>query len=230
MRSRVVLLAGLLALSQSLAAQVAPPRAVQPGDVVSAAVAAGLAVAPRVFGWGPDSAACAPCNPADLPGFDRWAVHRPVAAWSSASTVAVLGLGAAALVDLDRRDHGAAYAVAAMQAALWAEGATEVLKVAVGRARPVLYTDGAAAAAGNNDNLRSFPSGHTALAFSLATSYWLARRDLTGRPGTVGWLGVVAAAGVGVMRVAAGQHFPSDVVAGALLGTASGIIVHAVKF
>lgn len=229
MRSRVMPLVGMLVLSQTLVAQGAP-RAVQPGDVASAAVAAGLVVAPRLLGWGPDSASCAPCDPADVPGFDRWAVHAPVAGWSTASTVVVLGLGGAALVDLGRREHGTAYVAAAVQAGLWAEGMTEVLKAAVGRARPVLYTDGALAAAGDRESLRSFPSGHTAVAFSLATTYWLARRDLAGGPGAAGWLGFVAAAGVGVMRVAAGKHFPSDVVAGALLGTASGIIVHAVKF
>jgi membrane-associated phospholipid phosphatase len=225
-----LLLAGALALPQSLPAQAAYPPAVRPADVVSAGVAVGLAVAPRLFGWGPDSAPCAPCDPADLPAFDRWAVHDPIPAWSTASTVTVAWLGGAVVLDLARREHGDAYAVAAVEAGLWAEGATELLKAAVGRARPVLYTDGAAAVAADKESMRSFPSGHTALAFSLATSYWLARRDLTGDPGAAGWLGLVAAAGVGVMRVASGKHFPSDVLAGAVIGSASGLIVHAVKF
>ncbi len=229
-RSRILLLVGALALPELLTAQAARLPAVRPGDIISGGVAAGLAVAPRLFGWGPDSAPCAPCNRADLPGFDRWAVHDAIPTWNTASSVALLGLGAAVAVDLGRRERGTPYLVAAVQAGLWAEGATEMLKAAVGRTRPVLYTDGAVAAAGNGDNLRSFPSGHVSMAFALATTYWLARRDLTGRPGAPGWLGFVAAAGVGVMRVTAGKHFPSDVLAGALLGTASGVIVHAVKF
>jgi len=230
MRPRILLLAGALAIPELLAAQAANPPAVRPADIISGGVAAGLAVAPRLFGWGPDSAPCAPCSRADLPGFDRWVVHDPIPAWATASSIALLGLGAAVAVDLGRRERGAAYVVAAVQAGLWAGAATEVLKAAVGRTRPVLYTDGAAAAVGNAENLRSFPSGHTAVAFSLATTYWLARRDLTGRPGAAGWLGFVAAAGVGVMRVTAGKHFPSDVLGGALLGAASGVIVHAVRF
>jgi membrane-associated phospholipid phosphatase len=230
MRSCILLMAGALALPKPLAAQAAPPRAVRPADIVSAVVATGIAVSPYLFGWGRDSVPCAPCNPADLPGFDRWAVHTPIPAWSTASHVGLAGFGTFVLVDLARRENGAAYAVAAVQAGLWAGGITEVLKAAVGRARPVLYTDSAAAATGNGDNLRSFPSGHTSVAFAFATTYWLARKDLTGSPGVVGWLGFVAAAGVGVMRVAAGRHFPSDVLGGAVLGTASGLIVHAVKF
>lgn len=230
MRSCILLMAGALALPKPLAAQAAPPRAVRPADIASVAVATGLAVSPRLFGWGRNSVPCAPCDPGSLPAFDRWAVHAPIPAWATGSHFALAGLGTFVLVDVARRENGAAYAVAAVQAALWAEGLTEVLKAAVGRARPVLYTDGATAAAGNGDNLRSFPSGHTSVAFAFATTYWLARKDLTGRPGVVGWLGFVAAAGVGVMRVAAGRHFPSDVLGGAVLGTASGLIVHAVKF
>jgi membrane-associated phospholipid phosphatase len=230
MRSCILLLAGALGLPRPLPAQSAYPPTVRPADIVSAGVAAGLALAPRVLGWGPDSAPCAPCDRSSVPAFDRWAVHDPIPAWGTASTVALLGLGAAVAADLGRREHGGAYVVAAVQSALWAEGATELLKAAVGRARPVLYTDGAPEVAHVKENVRSFPSGHASVAFSLATTYWLARRDISGSPGVAAWLGLAAAAGVGVMRVAAGRHFPSDVVAGALLGTASGVIVHAVKF
>jgi membrane-associated phospholipid phosphatase len=108
--------------------------------------------------------------------------------------------------------------------------ATEWVKAGVGRARPVMYTDGAVVAASDRNNLRSFPSGHASLAFAVATSYWLARRDLTGSPGAASWVAVGAAAGVGAFRILAGRHFLSDVVAGALLGIAGGAAVHAIKF
>jgi membrane-associated phospholipid phosphatase len=32
------------------------------------------------------------------------------------------------------------------------------------------------------------------------------------------------------MRVAAGKHFPSDVVGGAALGVTSAVVVHAIRF
>jgi undecaprenyl-diphosphatase len=61
--------------------------------------------------------------------------------------------------------------------------------------------------------LASFPSGHATTAFALATalSLWYPRS-------TIVWL--VLATVVGWSRVALGSHFPSDVVAGAVLGIA----------
>jgi membrane-associated phospholipid phosphatase len=43
-------------------------------------------------------------------------------------------------------------------------------------------------------------------------------------------MGYGVAAGVGVSRVAAGRHFPSDVLAGAALGTVSGVVAYKVRF
>jgi undecaprenyl-diphosphatase len=93
-----------------------------------------------------------------------------------------------------------------------------------------MYTDGALLAARNPDNLRSFPSGHASVAFAVATSYWLARRDLDGSPGAAGWMAAGAAGGVAAFRILAGRHFLSDVVAGALLGVAGGAVTHAIRF
>jgi len=59
---------------------------------------------------------------------------------------------------------------------------------------------------------RSFPSGHTAAAFAVATGLAYAFR------GRRRWLWFVPAAFVGVSRVACGVHFPLDVFGGALLG------------
>ncbi len=61
----------------------------------------------------------------------------------------------------------------------------------------------------------SFPSGHTAASFAAATV--LASFYPTAAP-----LVYALATGVGVSRVHLGHHFPSDVVAGAMLGLVSG--------
>ena len=61
----------------------------------------------------------------------------------------------------------------------------------------------------------SFPSGHTAASFAAATvlaSFYPIAAPLV----------YALATGVGVSRVHLGHHFPSDVVAGAMLGVASG--------
>jgi membrane-associated phospholipid phosphatase len=57
---------------------------------------------------------------------------------------------------------------------------------------------------------RSFPSGHTWSAFSLATLIVLGWRRW-------GWIAFVPAAMVGVARVHAGLHWPSDVLASAVM-------------
>jgi membrane-associated phospholipid phosphatase len=69
---------------------------------------------------------------------------------------------------------------------------------------------------------RSFPSGHTAGAFAFATGVGHAL------PPAAVPLRALAAA-VGYSRVHTGVHYPGDVVAGALLGTAlAQVTVHAV--
>lgn len=226
------MLAAVLAGSKPVAAQspLGGP-AIGAGDVLSAGVAAALVVAPRAFGWGPQSPDCAvPCDPGTLPWFDRWSVHAPVTGWSDASDALAVAMGVGTVAVLAGQEQGTRHIVAAVQAGLWAEGITGVLKAAVGRERPILYTPGGVGALTDRESFRSFPSGHTAGAFALATSLWMSERDLHGHPGAVGWLGFVGAAGMGVLRVAAGKHFLSDVLAGAAVGTASAIVVHLIKF
>jgi undecaprenyl-diphosphatase len=67
----------------------------------------------------------------------------------------------------------------------------------------------------------SFPSGHAVLAVAAATVLWAS--DLPRR-----WRLTVAflAAGVAASRVAVGHHWPSDVLAGALLGLGVGLGAH----
>jgi len=87
------------------------------------------------------------------------------------------------------------------------EGLTELLKHTVGRERP----------SGNSNT--SFPSGHTSFAFSMATFVQRRVKDLgTGWSGDLGYLAYLPAAYVGIDRVEANRHWPSDVAFGAFPG------------
>lgn len=92
--------------------------------------------------------------------------------------------------------------------------ATEAMKTLVKRPRPYqtntdIYPD-------EIDNSYGFPSGHTSVAFSTATSLFLAsekkNRLYIGIPAFI-W-----ATSVGYSRIYLGQHYPSDVLMGALVG------------
>jgi undecaprenyl-diphosphatase len=93
----------------------------------------------------------------------------------------------------------------------------DVLKVLVGRTRPkLLFANGAYDFTwfGWRADHWSFPSGHATTAAAVAAALWC----LWPRPF---WLYVAAAALIAVSRVVTGQHYPSDVIAGAAIGVAT---------
>lgn len=173
---------------------------------------------------------CAPCDRATVPWFDRWVIAEPREAWAAGSTLLVVGIGV--LVGWDFVDDGPARTgdLAALgESAAIAAGVTELLKAIAARNRPVLYTADATDAALGLDAQRSWPSGHSAAAFALATSYALSAARADG-PAWRRWVALLAAAGAGGLRVAAARHFPSDVVGGAAVGVLSAVGVHAIRF
>jgi membrane-associated phospholipid phosphatase len=128
--------------------------------------------------------------------------------------------------------HGLAGAQARGNAAVlansvaWTAATTEWLKVIVRRKRPILYTGDATAAAADKENQESLPSGHASVAFAAATTYWvLARRERLPHRTRNTILLYAGAVGVAALRVAAGKHFPTDVLVGAALGSGIGWVV-----
>lgn len=106
-------------------------------------------------------------------------------------------------------------------------GAVIGLKEIVRRSRPyVVLTDVHARASyelplGSEDDSFAFPSGHAAMSFAIVTSLSLSHPK---------WYvigpGAAWATAVSMSRVWLGVHYPSDVVAGAVLGTALAFGVH----
>lgn len=96
-------------------------------------------------------------------------------------------------------------------------GVTSLLKDATGRERP------------NKRNDRSFPSAHASAAFSFAT---LANRNVDAmnwpKPAkrTLQTVNLLLATGVAWARVEGSEHYPSDVLAGAALGTFLSSFIH----
>ena len=197
------------------------------GQLASAVSGMSLSLVPRIFNINERSPTCAPCNPATLPAFDRWAVSTVSSTWNHASTVAEFGLLAATWHELYRLPNGRKHLAASVEAAAWNFGLTRLAKAAFNRKRPVLYTADGVAAQAHLSSHRSMYSGHTSTAFVLATSYVL---SMGHRNGLERFWPLMAAAGVGAMRVAAGKHFPTDVLVGAAMGSGTAILLHRIRF
>jgi membrane-associated phospholipid phosphatase len=127
--------------------------------------------------------------------------------------VSAVSLGAGLLFkNAELRDTGRD----AVEAELFAAGiVTPILKKTVGRLRPAQGSDSDEYRPFSND--QSFPSGHATEAFAVASVFAARSR---------GWvvpvIAYTLASGVGLARMNDRAHFASDVVAGALIGTAIG--------
>ena len=122
------------------------------------------------------------------------------------------------------------------EALLLAQACTQLLKPVIGRPRPFTYLPASERPAGagydvnEEETFLSMPSGHSATAFAAAA--YATTDNLFSRP-DAGWGEHVAVASIGTLlagfiagsRVQADQHFPTDVVVGGLIGTASGVSV-----
>jgi membrane-associated phospholipid phosphatase len=168
---------------------------------------------------------------------DLWALDRPWAGrWSPASGRGSDLLLAGALLlypttwlSTRRHQEDAAVMLMGIQTVLITQGAVMLTKGLTGRFRPWAYlpgnpTEGHLPA----EARRSFPSGHTAHAFAAVSFALTVRRDLgavPGMPRAVPWLLLAGATSTAVLRVTAGEHFPTDVAAAAVLGALVGNLV-----
>ena len=86
-------------------------------------------------------------------------------------------------------------------------------------ARPYIAVDNVKKIIGENADYFSFPSGHTAIFFAIAMAIFYFNKKW-------GIVCFVLAILVGLSRIYVGVHWPIDVVAGALIGILSGIVVN----
>lgn len=93
-----------------------------------------------------------------------------------------------------------------------------LLKPLVDRPRPWLMVEGLLPLV-NEPDPRSFPSGHTSAAFAAATAFaWSMPKEWK----TWTWAVLAPAVLMGLSRLYVGVHYPSDVLAGALVGALCG--------
>jgi membrane-associated phospholipid phosphatase len=111
---------------------------------------------------------------------------------------------------------------ATIGAAIISFGITTALKYSINRERPfVTYPDIVQKSGAGSP---SFPSGHTSSAFSTATSLSLAYPKWYVIVPSFTWAGTV-----GYSRMHLGVHYPSDVLAGALIGAGSAWLCYEVN-
>jgi membrane-associated phospholipid phosphatase len=228
----VVLLGTVSPIAPLLAQDSSEAPSVQPTDALLLTTGVAAWLVPTVWNWRDGPSSCAPCDPESVPFFDRWTIHEPNLVWDGASDLVGVGVMLASILDLATAGRaGGASMLASIESFVWAEAVTHLAKAAVGRKRPILYTDLAAEVAAAGRHQRSMPSGHTAGAFAFATSYWLSRSNVTedDKP-WLRWIFMAGATTVGVLRVAAGKHYPSDVLVGAAVGVASAVVIHTIRF
>lgn len=98
------------------------------------------------------------------------------------------------------------------------QGITYTLKMLLGRERPYNVLKDL-----NTYNIilkdYSFPSGHTSASFSIATIIAFNMPQLS-------WFAIICALLVGISRIYLAVHYPTDVLAGIIIGVGTGIFTH----
>ncbi len=179
-----------------------------------------------------------PCDPSGLNALDRTAVglFDPSA---RVAADALTGIVPGVLTVFDIVDAGVvrnwrgwmADAVVITEAVVWDGAVQDIVRRAVRRPRPYMYTPGLNPGQRDGPEANfSFFSGHTSGTFAMATgvAYTYSLRHPRSRWQALVWtLALAGATTEPVLRVLSGDHFPTDCIVGALVGTASGVLLPA---
>jgi undecaprenyl-diphosphatase len=179
-----------------------------------------------------------PGDPANLLSFDRTAITQRID--PNAVTYSDIGLWVAtgfSVLDPVLSGLRDGWDALLVDAILYAEtvsltsALTDITKIAVRRPRPIDYLrcpTSTSAECGSTDLNLSFFSGHASTVASIsATATYLAfiRSPNTARPWITLVAGTLLTTFVSYERVRAGEHFPTDVIAGSMAGAAIGVLV-----
>ncbi len=180
---------------------------------------------------------CAPlCDKTQLNGLDRATAGFYDTGWSTASDIGIYGLmgGAALFLTIDEGALPALNdAVVVAESALTATAVSSLATLAAGRPRPFLYGEKAPLDVRNSaDAGLSFVSSHASVSFAIAVSTYVTARRLHPHvgevvPAFVLVAGLATASFVSTARVAAGKHFVTDSIAGAVIGSSVGVLIPA---
>ena len=139
------------------------------------------------------------------------------------------GLDLAAVFEAGRPHKGRRFLIDSlliMESVTTAMSITQLSKFGFARRRPDKIDQPTDEVQKHVDDNLSFTSGHTTLAFALATSAGTLASMRHERLAPLVWvLGLTAATATGMLRVVADRHFTSDVFAGAFIGSVVGVVV-----
>ncbi len=181
-----------------------------------------------------------PSKPEDIAGlkqsdvnwFDRSACSFYSHSISDISDVSVIVVAAApALLFMGKEARNDFFTISGMYAETMAfvYGLPSIVKGSVSRYRPYVYNDEAPIGEKLDPEARkSFFSGHTMTAFASAVFLSTVYSDYYPDSKSKGWVwggSLVAAAAVGFSRYISGNHYPTDIITGALVGSAVGYLI-----
>mgnify|MGYP006268481187 CR=1 FL=1 len=231
-------LAAAAALAGGQAGAVEPPLPLRYDLAADLAVtAAALASAAALAALKPELTPlqCRICAPDPLDAAVRgalvWRDPQAAGTWSSAlANIAIpagmLGYGFVSATLGGDPGAGAVDTLLVAEAVSLATVVELGVKYGADRLRPYAWYGRTASPPGAYDRNLSFYSGHTSLAFATATSAGtiFMMRGYPGAPLALA-VGLAAAAGVGYLRMAADQHYLTDVLAGGAVGGLVGFAV-----
>ena len=168
----------------------------------------------------------------DVNSFDRKFMHSYSKSRDKAADfLLVATMATPAVLAATEKEEWLTCGVMYAETLLIANGIKELTKLAVNRTRPYMYYDAETFPEDDVDDgdwANSFPSGHSTMAFAAATftSYTFCKYF----PDSKLRIPVVAgsyamACGVAALRLSSGNHFMTDVLTGAALGSAVGFLV-----
>jgi membrane-associated phospholipid phosphatase len=224
------------ALAETPAAEPAAARVARPAPVYRLYPAADAAVmvtsaitiiVPEIFADEIIRFRC-PCDPSEVNGFDRGAIgnHSTVAGGVSDVTL-VAAIAVPPLLDLVDVGMGEAFLtdLAVYAQVMLVNGAlAQIAKYTVQRPIPRTYA-GDPLFLHEPAGYGSFFSGHTSTVFAALTATAMTARLRHGERWWPWAVAGVVGSSVAWERVAAGRHFPSDVLVGAAVGTATGVVI-----